>query len=116
MDLLQRIQRHLGIKDGDVFYEVVNSGETAHFFPSVTRGPVNTAKAKKLLGWKPTPLDEAIRKTGTVFIECNDMTDNFRYLMMIVVIKTASFSHLCSTGSCQLSEKQFIKLIVFLSF
>ncbi|XP_014673838.1 PREDICTED: uncharacterized protein LOC106814077 isoform X2 [Priapulus caudatus] len=61
MNFLQRIQRHLGVKDGDASYELVPS--CVHLFPSVTRGPVDISKAKNLIGWQPTSLDDAISKT-----------------------------------------------------
>jgi len=39
------------------------------FYPSVDFGSLNTTRAKQLLGWKPTPLKEAITATTAFFTE-----------------------------------------------
>lgn len=58
--LLRIMAKHLGISE----VKVDRSKEDGvHYFPSVTRGPVDTNMALHYLGWNPHSLDVGVRKT-----------------------------------------------------
>jgi nucleoside-diphosphate-sugar epimerase len=47
----------------DVSIVTDGTEDAVHMFPSVRKGPVDITKAQALLGFKPTPLQQAIDET-----------------------------------------------------
>jgi nucleoside-diphosphate-sugar epimerase len=43
--------------------KVDEEGTSTYLYPTVRRGPIDPTKAMRVLGWTPTPWDEAIRET-----------------------------------------------------
>lgn len=61
LQLLTDIKTVLNITDLPLTTD--NSGTAVHMFPSVRKGPVDISKAIDVLGWSPTPLQDAILET-----------------------------------------------------
>lgn len=58
---IQSIAAVFGI--GDVEVKAVPTEESFEVFPSVRRGPMDITRAKRVLKFKPTPLEEVLKKT-----------------------------------------------------
>lgn len=59
--LLRTIEKHLKIPKQKFVLD--DDTATMYLYPTVRGGTLNSTKAVKLLGWNPTPFDDAIRET-----------------------------------------------------
>lgn len=64
--MLDGVRTHLKLPNSEIRLD--KNRDSMRLFPSVTRGTVDTDKAKVLLGWKPTPWDQVLKET-TEFYE-----------------------------------------------
>lgn len=63
-ELLRNMAQHLGLPA--VKFDKPNQWGT-HYYPSVTRGPLDISMAEKFLRWNPHQLDHGIRKTAQFY-------------------------------------------------
>jgi nucleoside-diphosphate-sugar epimerase len=87
-ELLRAIGKSLAM-DELVIAEEKDHTKSLYLYPSVRRGPINVSKAKEVLGWEPTPFDEAVEEIVTFYEDA--MTGETFYIQKDEVIQ--SFVH-----------------------
>ena len=65
--LLRTIEEELGIEKQ--VFKIDEESNTMYLYPTVRIGPIDSSKAKNLLGWNPTPFKDAIHETVKFYEE-----------------------------------------------
>ena len=83
---LKDVVLHMGKFFGydDIDFDETEEADILFGLPSVTRGPIDTSKAKRLLNWQPTDLQIALRKTCR-FYEQAEYNKKFRQILDLVL-------------------------------
>jgi nucleoside-diphosphate-sugar epimerase len=65
LDLIKAMEEVLSVENEIVLNE--DRKDQFYLYPSVRKGPIAVTKAESLIGWKPTPWNEAVEKTVNFF-------------------------------------------------
>lgn len=67
----------MGIDEVKFKHQKDIDGFGKYYYPSVECGHINIEKAKTVLGWKPTQMDEALVDTVAFFLEADKYKKEF---------------------------------------
>ena len=88
-ELLNIMKKYM--KRDDIDIPVTEDESFVHLFPSVTRGPINCDKAKKMLGFVPTPFETAAKYT-VEFYDMAILNNKFKKERSSVLLTLETFS------------------------
>ncbi|CAF1178275.1 unnamed protein product, partial [Didymodactylos carnosus] len=85
--LLLMIVDELGKQQDEILFNE-NENTEINFFPSVTRGPIDTRKAVTKFNWNPTPIKETVREIVQFYNNAYSLFPNERYDIVRKIRKT----------------------------